>query len=60
MSAIDPFRVSLGEQEIQVPPALLDKYDRPGPRYTSYPTAPEWDNCYGPEDFRAVISATRC
>src|SRR5215472_6259780 len=58
MSAIDPFRVSLGEQEIQVPPALLDKYDRPGPRYTSYPTAPEWDNCYGPEDFRAGISAT--
>ena len=22
--------------------ALLDKYDRPGPRYTSYPTAPAW------------------
>ena len=21
---------------------LIKKYDRPGPRYTSYPTAPEW------------------
>jgi oxygen-independent coproporphyrinogen-3 oxidase len=27
---------------------LIQKYDRPGPRYTSYPTAPEWK-----EDFRA-------
>jgi oxygen-independent coproporphyrinogen-3 oxidase len=27
---------------------LLKKYDRPGPRYTSYPTAPEWK-----DDFRA-------
>jgi oxygen-independent coproporphyrinogen-3 oxidase len=23
---------------------LLQKYDRPGPRYTSYPTAPEWQD----------------
>ena len=27
----------------QVPVELLRKYDRPGPRYTSYPTAPVWD-----------------
>ncbi len=25
-----------------VPADLIAKYDRPGPRYTSYPTAPEW------------------
>lgn len=25
-----------------ITPGLLEKYDRPGPRYTSYPTAPEW------------------
>ena len=25
-----------------VPGDLIAKYDRPGPRYTSYPTAPEW------------------
>ena len=27
---------------------LIKKYDRPGPRYTSYPTAPEWK-----DDFKA-------
>jgi oxygen-independent coproporphyrinogen-3 oxidase len=28
---------------IQIPSwELIKKYDRPGPRYTSYPTAPEW------------------
>lgn len=31
--------------------ALLAKYDRPGPRYTSYPTAPEWTDTFGPADY---------
>ncbi len=26
----------------RITPALLAKYDRPGPRYTSYPTVPTW------------------
>jgi oxygen-independent coproporphyrinogen-3 oxidase len=30
---------------------LIKKYDRPGPRYTSYPTAPEWTEALGPEQF---------
>ena len=34
---------------------LINKYDRPGPRYTSYPMAPEWSDIYGPEDFAAVL-----
>ena len=25
---------------------LVKKYDRPGPRYTSYPTAPEWSDAF--------------
>ncbi len=29
------------------PPELIHKYDRPGPRYTSYPTAPEWSPEFG-------------
>ncbi|HXQ25909.1 MAG TPA: oxygen-independent coproporphyrinogen III oxidase [Candidatus Acidoferrales bacterium] len=29
---------------------LLEKYNRPGPRYTSYPTAPVWKDDFGPED----------
>jgi len=34
----------------QVSEALLEKYNRPGPRYTSYPTAPVWKEDYGPGD----------
>jgi oxygen-independent coproporphyrinogen III oxidase len=32
---------------IQIPSTdLIKKYDRPGPRYTSYPTAPEWSDAF--------------
>lgn len=30
---------------------LIDKYDRPGPRYTSYPTAVEFSNEFGREQY---------
>jgi len=37
---------------IQIPsPELIHKYDRPGPRYTSYPTAPEWSEAFGPDQY---------
>jgi oxygen-independent coproporphyrinogen-3 oxidase len=37
---------------IQIPsPELIRKYDRPGPRYTSYPTAPEWSEAFGPGQY---------
>jgi len=36
----------------------LLKYDRPGPRYTSYPTAPVWDEKFGPEQFKSKIIET--
>src|SRR5271154_4224002 len=29
---------------------LLEKYNRPGPRHTSYPTAPVWKDDFGPSD----------
>jgi oxygen-independent coproporphyrinogen-3 oxidase len=35
----------------QISDAFLDKYNRPGPRYTSYPTAPVWKDDFGPEEF---------
>lgn len=34
---------------------LLEKYDRPGPRYTSYPTVPAWTDAFGPADFEAKL-----
>ncbi len=34
----------------KVTDAFLEKYNRPGPRYTSYPTAPVWKEDFGPTD----------
>jgi oxygen-independent coproporphyrinogen III oxidase len=34
----------------KVSDAFLEKYNRPGPRYTSYPTAPVWKEDFGPDD----------
>jgi oxygen-independent coproporphyrinogen-3 oxidase len=34
----------------QISDAILEKYNRPGPRYTSYPTAPVWKEDFGPDD----------
>jgi len=38
--------------------SLLKKYDRPGPRYTSYPTAPLFTPAFTADDFRREIIAT--
>jgi oxygen-independent coproporphyrinogen-3 oxidase len=34
----------------QITDAILEKYNRPGPRYTSYPTAPVWKDDFGSDD----------
>jgi oxygen-independent coproporphyrinogen III oxidase len=36
---------------------LLQRYDRPGPRYTSYPTAPVWKDTFGPSDYAERLAA---
>lgn len=46
---------AFGQKRVDVRPELLARYDRPGPRYTSYPTAPEWDDSFGPEDALAAF-----
>jgi len=40
----------------QISEALLEKYNQPGPRYTSYPTAPIWKDDFGPDDFEAYAA----
>ncbi|HUK53035.1 MAG TPA: oxygen-independent coproporphyrinogen III oxidase [Candidatus Binatia bacterium] len=45
---------SLDVQALEVSEELLERYNRPGPRYTSYPTAPVWQENFGPEDFDGV------
>ena len=43
--------ISLHAGEVaQISDAILEKYNRPGPRYTSYPTAPVWKEDFGPDD----------
>ncbi len=37
---------------------LLRRYSEPGPRYTSYPTAPVFTEAFGPDDFEAEIRAS--
>jgi oxygen-independent coproporphyrinogen III oxidase len=41
-------------EELHVNEEFLAKYNRPGPRYTSYPTAPIWNDSFGPEDLERV------
>jgi oxygen-independent coproporphyrinogen III oxidase len=40
----------------QISEEFLAKYNRPGPRYTSYPTAPVWKEDLGPDDLEKVFS----
>jgi oxygen-independent coproporphyrinogen-3 oxidase len=41
-------------EELRVSEEFLARYNRPGPRYTSYPTAPVWNDAFGPADLEAV------
>src|SRR6266699_5852654 len=34
-------------EELRVSEEFLARYNRPGPRYTSYPTAPVWNDDFG-------------
>lgn len=37
---------------------LIKKYDRPGPRYTSYPTAPQFNDTFTPEKYLDEVIRT--
>ena len=41
-------------EELRVSEEFLARYNRPGPRYTSYPTAPVWNDSFGPGDLEQV------
>ena len=40
----------------QISDAVLERYNRPGPRYTSYPTAPVWKDDVGPDDLEGFYA----
>ncbi|MBO9539906.1 oxygen-independent coproporphyrinogen III oxidase [bacterium] len=39
-----------------LPREILERYNTSGPRYTSYPTAPEWSDAFGREDALRAIA----
>lgn len=38
---------------------LVEKYDRPGPRYTSYPTAPHFHEAFGVPAYREALAISQ-
>jgi oxygen-independent coproporphyrinogen-3 oxidase len=42
--------------ELVIDPELLRRFDRPGPRYTSYPTADRFVEAFGPDQYRVALS----
>ena len=47
----EPKQITSEKLELaQVGDDVLERYNRPGPRYTSYPTAPVWKDDFGPDD----------
>lgn len=48
----DAIDITIQGERVRLPLDVLDRYNVHGPRYTSYPTAPEWNDDFGPDDFR--------
>ncbi|MBN1566483.1 MAG: oxygen-independent coproporphyrinogen III oxidase [Acidobacteria bacterium] len=42
-------------ETLNVTHEILDRYNVAGPRYTSYPTAPEWHDSFGPPDYERAL-----
>lgn len=51
-----PIPIRLRGETLPVTTELLDRYNVQGPRYTSYPTAPEWTEAIGPSDYEAACA----
>ena len=50
--------ISIHGETVNLTEELLGRYNVPGPRYTSYPTAPEWSGDFGPADYENALSAS--
>jgi len=55
MSANESLDIIIDGQRAAISREILEKYNQPGPRYTSYPTAPEWNDNFGPEQLREAF-----
>ena len=41
--------------KLEVTPEMIQRYNRPGPRYTSYPTVPVWKEGEFADDYAASL-----
>ena len=48
--------LELDRERFHISEEFLARYNRPGPRYTSYPTAPVWQDNFGPDDLEEVYA----
>ncbi len=46
------------DASVRFDPGLVRRYDVPGPRYTSYPTAVQFTEAFGAEDYRRAARAS--
>jgi oxygen-independent coproporphyrinogen-3 oxidase len=46
------------DQSLNFNRALVEKYDRPGSRYTSYPTAPQFLQAFAMDDYQNAVAAS--
>lgn len=46
----------IADETFHISEDFLARYNRPGPRYTSYPTAPVWNDRFGPGDLEQVCA----
>ena len=53
-NAID---IRIQGETVSLPIEVLDRYNVHGPRYTSYPTAPEWTDTFGVDDLRRAFAS---
>ena len=49
--------LKLNRERFEISEPFLEKYNRPGPRYTSYPTAPVWQDNFGPDDLEQFYAS---
>jgi oxygen-independent coproporphyrinogen-3 oxidase len=49
------FDIEIQKEKLSITREILDRYNVPGPRYTSYPTAPEWMDTFGPPDYENAL-----
>ncbi len=42
---------------VEITRAMIDRYNRPGPRYTSFPTVPHWQATFTADDYLAALRA---